>query len=75
MDYHEFRKLISPLDPLIVSVLRSHLSKNLIPLKYEAIKSDAMKNLGNFPYVVLSFDLWMSVKSEDVFSISSHHCM
>ena len=26
-----------------------------------------MKVLNNFPYVVLSFDLWISVKNEDVF--------
>ena len=74
VDCREFRKLISSLDPCIVAVSRSHLSKKLIPLKYEAVLSDVMKVLKNFPYVVLSFDMWMSVKNEKVFSFSAHHC-
>ena len=28
-----------------------------------------MKVINNCPYVVLSFDLWMSVKNEDIFNI------
>ena len=73
VDCREFRKLISSLDPRIVPVSRSHLSINLIPLKYEAVKYDLMKVINNFPYVALSFDLWMYVKNEEIFSISAHH--
>ena len=67
VDFREFRKLISSLDPLIVPVSRSRLSINLIPLKYEAVKYDLMKVINNFPYVALSFDLWMYVKNEEIF--------
>ena len=57
VDCCEFRKLISSLDTCIVPVSRSCISRNFIPFKYEAINSDVMKVLNNFPYVVLSFDL------------------
>ena len=39
----EFTNLISSLDLHIVNVLRSHLSRKLILLKYEAVESDVMK--------------------------------
>ena len=45
VDFHEFRKLISSLDPLIDTVLQSHLSINLILLNYKAVKSDVIKVL------------------------------
>ena len=64
----EFRKVISSLDPRIVPVSRSRLSIKLIPLKYEAVKSDVMKVLNNCTYVVLIFDLWMYVKNEEIFN-------
>ena len=71
VDFCEFRKLISSLDPPIVPVLRSRLSRRLIPLKYETVESDVMKVLNNCPYVVLSFYLCMSIKNEDIFQYSS----
>ena len=67
VDYREFRKLISLLDPCIVPVSRPRISRNVILFKYDAIGSNAMKGLNNCLYVVLSFDLWMSVKNEDIF--------
>ena len=67
VDCCEFRKLISSLGPRIVPILRSRLSRKLIPLKYEAVKYDVMKVLNNCLYVVLRFDLRMSVKNEDIF--------
>ena len=63
LDFREFRKLISSLDPGIVPVLRSRLSRKFIPLKYEDVEYDMMKELNNGPYVILSFDLWISVKN------------
>ena len=68
----DFRVLL--LDPCMVPVSRSSLSRKLIPLKYEAVKSDVINDLNNFTYVVLSFDLWISVKNEEIFSISAQHC-
>ena len=73
VDCREFRKLISSLDPRIVTFSRSRLSRKFIPLKYEDVEYDVMKELNNGPYVILSFDLWISVKNEDIFSISAHH--
>ena len=73
VDCREFRKLISSLDPRIVPVSRSRLSIKLIPLNYDAVESDVIKVLNNSPYAVLSFDMWISVKNEDIFSISAHH--
>ena len=63
VDYREFRKLISSLDLCIVPFLRSHLSRKFISLKYEDVEYDVMKELNNGPYVILSFDLWISVKN------------
>ena len=57
MDCCEFRKLTSSLDPCIVPVLLSRITRNLITLKYETVDSDVMKEFNNFPYVVLIFDL------------------
>ena len=68
--FHEFRELISSLDPRIVPVSRSRLSRKLIPLKYESIEYYVMKVLNNCPYVVLSLDLWMPVKNEEIFQWS-----
>ena len=67
VDCRELSKLISSLDLRIVPVLKSRLSIKLILLKCEAFNSDVTKVLKNFPYVVLRFDLWMSVKNEDIF--------
>ena len=67
VDFCEFRKLISSLDPRIFHVLRSRLSRKLIPLKYESVYSDVINGLNNCPYGVLRFDLWMSVKNRDIF--------
>ena len=75
VDFCEFRKLISSLDPRIVPFSKSRMSRNLIPLEYEAVEFDLMKVVNNFPYVFLSFDLCMSVKIEKIFSISTHHCV
>ena len=47
VNFHEFRKLISSLDPLIVTVLQSHISRNLILLNYKAVESDVIKVLKN----------------------------
>ena len=33
-----------------------------------------IKVLNNCPYVILIFDMWVSVKNEDIFPISAHHC-
>ena len=62
LDCLEFRKLISSLDPRIVPISQSLLSRKLIPIKYETLYSDVMKDLNNCMYVVLSFNLLMSVK-------------
>ena len=70
VDCREFKKLISSLDPRIFLVSQSRLSRNFITLEYEAVKSDVMKVLNNCPYVVLSFDLWVSVKNEEIFQYS-----
>ena len=43
VDCREFINLILLLDPRIVPVLRSLLSINFIPLKYESVKSGVMK--------------------------------
>ena len=64
VDCRKFRNLISLLDLRIVTVLRSIHSRNLIPLNYEAVESNVMKMLNNFPYVFLRFDLWISVKNK-----------
>ena len=63
VDCCEFRKLISSLDPRIVPVSLSRLSRKFIPLKCEAVESDVIKVLNNCPCVILSFDLWISVKN------------
>ena len=60
---NEFRKLISSLDPRIVPVSRSRISINLITLKHDSVESDVIKVLNNCPCVILSFDLWISVKN------------
>ena len=67
LDFREFMKLISLLDLRIVPVSQSRLSRKLIPFKYEAVEYDVMNVLNNLPYVVLSFDLWMSIKNEETF--------
>ena len=41
----------------------------MVTLRYEAVDYDGMKVLNNLPYVVLSFDLWMSVKMIICFNI------
>ena len=69
-----FRKLTQDLDRRLRPVGRSKLSRNLIPTKNQLVEKSFIGILEKVKAVVISYGLWMSRKTEDIFSLKAHYC-
>ena len=67
-----FRELIHILDPRILPVSRTRLTRKLLPALYDERKNDVSKELQNATCVALQFDLWMTKKTEEIFSLNAN---
>ena len=72
VDHDCFRKLKQDLEPCLRPVGRSKLSRSLIPTKKKLMEKSVIENLAEVKAVVISYDLWMSRKTEEIFSLTAH---
>ena len=67
-----FRKLTQDIDPRLCPVGRSKLSRSLIHTKNKLVEKSVINRLAEVKYVVISYNLWMSRKTEEIFSLTAH---
>ena len=72
VDHDFFRKLTQDLDPRLRPVGRSKLSRSLIPTKKQLVEKSVIERLAKLKSVVISYDLWMSLKTEEFLSLTAH---
>ena len=75
VDHDCFRNLTQDLDPRLRPVGRSKLSRSLIPTKKKLAEKSVIERLAEVKAVVISYDLWMSRKTEEIFSLMAHYCI
>ena len=61
-----FRKLTQDIDPRLCPVGQSELSQSLIPTKKKFVEKSVIERLAEVKAVVISYDLWMSRKTEKI---------
>ena len=72
VENESFRTLILNRDPRLHMVSRTRLSRTLIPSKAADTATNVLELLNRVPAVAISFDLWMTRKSEEIFSLDGH---
>ena len=73
VDHYCFRKLTQVLDPRLRPVGRSKLLRSLIPTKKKLVEKSVIKSLAELKTVVISYNLWISCKTEEFFSLTAHY--
>jgi hypothetical protein len=73
VEHEAFINLMLKWDPRINMVSRTWLSRNLIPKKTAEIVKNVQDMLTHVPAVSLSYDLWMTHRAEEIFSLDSHY--
>ena len=74
VDHDCFLKLTQDLEPHPRPVGRSKLSRSLIPTKKKLVEKSVIERLTEVKAVVISYNLWMSRKAEEIFSLTEHYC-
>ena len=74
VDHDCFRKLKQYLDPRLCPVGQSKLSRSLITTKNKLVEKSVIERLAEVKAVVISYDLWMSRKTEEILSLTVHYC-
>ena len=72
VENESFRALILNRDPRLHMVSRTCLSRTLIPSKASDIVTNVLELLNRVSALAISFDLWMTQKSEEIFSLDGH---
>ena len=67
-----FRELVHFLDPRISPVSRTRLTRKLNSEMYKERKEEVINELQKSKCVALQFDLWMTKKSEEFFSLNAN---
>ena len=67
VDHDCLRKLTHDLDPCLRPVGRSKLSRSLIPKKMKFVEKSVIERLAEVKAVVISYALWMSRKTDEIF--------
>ena len=70
-----FRKLTQDLDPCLHPVGQSKPSQSLISTEKQLVEKSAIQRLVKVKAVVIRYDLWMSRKTEEIFSLTAHYCI
>ena len=74
VDHDCFHKLTQDLDPCLCPVGRSKLSRSLIPTKNQLVEKSVIERLEEVNAVVISYNFWMSRKTEEILSLIAHYC-
>ena len=69
VDHDYSRKLTQDLDPWLHPTGRSKLSRSLVPTENQSAERSVIERLAKVEAVVISYDLWMSFKTEENFSL------
>ena len=73
VDNYFFRKLTQDLDPRLCPFGQSKLSPSLIPTKKKLAEKSVIKRLAEVKAVVISYGLWTSHKTGEIFSLTAHY--
>ena len=74
VDHDFLHKWTQDLDSRIRPVGQSKLSWSRIPTKKKFMEKSAVKRPVEIKYVVISYDIWISRKTEENFSLMAHYC-
>ena len=66
--------LTQDLDPHLHPVVKSNMSRSLIPTEKKLVEKSVIERLTEVKAVVISYDLWTSRKIEEIFSLTAHYC-
>ena len=75
VDHDFFRNLKQDLEPRLHPVGKSKLLRSLIPTENQLVEKSVIKRLVEVKAVVIRYDLWMSRKTEECFSLTAHYCI
>ncbi len=67
-----FRRLITSIEPRLNHISRTKLTRKIIPNTISKIKNNIRDRLSNVKSLSLSYDLWMTRKTEEIFSLNAH---
>ena len=73
VDHDCFPKLTQDLDPRLCPVGPSKMLRSLIPTRNKLVEKSVIERLEEVKAVVISYDLWMSHKTEEIFSLTAHY--
>ena len=65
--------MVTHLDPSIQPIARSKLTRTTIPHKCKKTETDVSSLIDGVRCVVISYDLWMSKMTQDIFSMMAHY--
>ena len=68
-----FLRMVTYLDPSIQPITRSKLTRTFIPHKLKNPETDVSSLIDGVRFVVISYYLWMSKTTQEIFSIMAHY--
>ena len=69
----ELCRMVSPLDPYIIPITTSKLTRILSPQKFKKAYTDVSSFLDGVCCVGISYDLWVSKTTQENFSMTAHY--
>ena len=69
-----FQILVTNLDPSIRKLIQTLAKRKLIPEKSELLEIQVKYQINKCRAVLLTYNLWISQKNEEMFLITAHHC-
>ena len=74
LDHDCFCKLTQDLDPHLCPLGQSKLSRSLLTTEKHLVEKSVIERLEKLKAVLISYDLWMSRKMEEMFLLMAHYC-
>ena len=68
-----FRRMVTPLNLSIQNITRSKLTRTIIPHKFNKAETDSYSFLDGVIFVVVSYNLWISKNTQDIFPMTEHY--
>ena len=72
VDHDCFRKMAHDLDPRLIPVGQSKMSRSIIPTKNRLVEKSVVERLAEVKAVVISYNIWITRKTEETFSLMAH---
>ena len=74
LDHECSHKLTNDLEPRLRPSGRSKLSWSIIPADAQSVKRSVIGRPAQAKAIVISYNLWMSRKTEEIFLLTAHYC-